>query len=171
MSSFTDSKGRTHTISISIGIADDIKIAIGLDLLGDREDVLRQLGGLSENGSALAHVLHIASECDLDQKDFAYGLGGDALADGWRAFNEALVHFFLKFRPQMAVIVRELMLRAEESQEEMNQAVAAALSREKVGPLVQRELNKARKEMDEALAAFGEMSSNSRDSSESTPAP
>lgn len=159
MKSFMDSAGRTWTLALSIDAAKRVKALLGVDLLKPADGDPPLLTRLGSDVMLVCDVIFAivkpqADALGVSDEQFGAALGGDAILAAQGAFAEELVDFFRQLRRtdlarmtamQQAVIVK---------------AVAAA----------ERRIDAL--DVDAMIeSTFGNASTASPASSESTPAP
>ena len=160
MPSFTDAKGKTWPVEITIGTIKQIRTLLNADfgnpLEGDPPPLTRFLVDIE----FIADVLFVVCQDDAEKHkitglEFAKRLDGDASITAHDAFLEALSDFFLRVRrPEVAALIQK-------SRDRVARAVEAA-SKVIASPAFD-------KTMDDEIS--GHLSTSMRESSESTPDP
>ncbi len=171
VSSWKDRDDRTWSTSISVTTIARVKEATGVNLLDIVEGKL--LPQFLDDPLLLVEVLYVVSKPQIDERSIskdAFGdlFVGDVTVDAVNALVQGLLDFFPSGRREM---IQRLWQATERAQ---NEAVKMATSKLN-SPLVERALSgaikKASDEIDQQLEQFGDISTNSPASSESTPAP
>jgi hypothetical protein len=171
VSSWKDRDDRTWSTSISVTTIARVKEATGVNLLDIVEGKL--LPQFLDDPLLLVEVLYVISKSQVDERNVsqdAFGdlFIGDVTVDAVNALVQGLLDFFPSGRREM---IQRLWQATERAQ---NEAVKMATSKLN-SPLVEQALTgaikKASDEIDQQLKQFGDTSTNSPASSESTPAP
>ena len=171
VSSWKDRDDRSWSTAISVTTIARVKEVTGVNLLDIVEGKL--LPQFLDDPLLLVEVLYVVSKPQIDERSVtkdAFGdlFVGDVTVDAVNALVQGLLDFFPSGRREM---IQRLWQATERAQ---NEAVKMATSKLN-SPLVERALTgaikKASDEIDQQLEQFGDISTNSPASSESTPAP
>ena len=129
MPSFVDMKGRKWTLVLSIGLADRIKSAVGVDFLS--KNISAALNCLANDPMKLVGVLwemcaEEAEKRGVQPEELAASLGGDAVSDASDALMESIVDFT---RRSMRPAMQKALDAARKAEEQMGQRAVEALDR------------------------------------------
>ena len=169
VSSWKDRDGRAWSTSISVTTIARVREATGVNLLEIVEGKL--LPQFLDDPLLLVEVLYVVSKPQIDERNVskdAFGdlFVGDVTIDAVNALVQGLLDFFPSGRREM---IQRLWQATERAQ---NEAVKMATSKLN-SPLVEQALTgaiqKASDEIDQQLKQFGDTSTNSPESSVSTP--
>lgn len=140
---FTDGKGRSWVIEITIATVKRVKSALGVDLL----DTKKFFEEIANDIEALVDVIYLCATPTTggdkpDGEQFAEAMSGDALEDASTAFIEAYTDFFPKGK---RAILRTAFARGVNIEEKRD---AVALRK------ITMEMDKMLKDVDVVQATF-----------------
>lgn len=131
MASFTDSQGRTWSISLTIGLAAQLKKKFNLDFVGalyDPEKAYAIIGNLYQDLVRFCELIHTATAAEISLDEFMTGLDGDDVNHAFEALDQAFTDFYpLPKRERVAQTKARIKAALENEQdnilEEINQKV------------------------------------------------
>jgi len=125
MSKFKDNKGREWNLSLTVGLAKDIKEKLGVDLVNINNEIIEKM---CVNPYLHVEVLWMfcKGQNDISAEEFGYSLGGDSIDDATAAMIEAIVDFFPRSRRGAAKIMVQRMKEMTSNQtEELERRIRA----------------------------------------------
>ena len=159
MHEFTDSKGRTWKIELSIGAAKAVKKSLEIDMM-EPKAFLTQVN----DPMLMCDLLYLVCKEQVDERgmsdeQFGRGLGGDALWNAQNRFLEAYIDFFPN--PEARENLRSLIAKMKTATMRLQKSIAGRM--EKIDRKIEQEIDQAIAELETTL---GEPSTNSPGSSE-----
>ena len=141
MKTFTDSAGRTWTISITVDAIRRVRDLVGVNLADVTEGAPPLMTRLATDIVLLCDVIYAIAKPQADQQSvtdeqFGQALGGDAIQAAHDAFWEALADFFRHLR-------RADQVRAIEKQQKLIGAAVAAADKQIEGIEIDRLIDQA----------------------------
>ena len=141
MKTFTDSAGRTWTISITVDAIRRVRDLVGVNLADVTDGDPPLMTRLATDIVLLCDVIYAivksqADERGVSDEQFGQALGGDAIQAAHDAFWEALADFFRQLR-------RADQVRAIEKQQKLIGAAVAAADKQIEGIEVERLIDQA----------------------------
>jgi len=139
VASFTDSKGRTWSITLTIGLAAQLKNKYGLDFVGalyDPEKAWAIIGELYKDLVRFCEMIHTAAGVDISLDDFMAGLTGDDINNAFEALDQAFTDFYpLPKREKVAQTKDRIKAALETGQEDILEEINQKVETEIVGAL------------------------------------
>lgn len=156
MPSFRDGSDREWRIHLTGGIIDAVVMETGIDLIPDNCDV-SGLTGLLFDYRKLTSVLWCCIEVPAEKKgvtkdDFAYGLDGECLSDGWNALVEAVLFFIRSQSPAMAGALEEAIETAMKFVQRGAESLIKTMRSEETDKMIQQSIDEAGKSLHEGFA-------------------
>lgn len=174
--SFTDTKGRTWDLTLTIGTIKRVKNTLGIDILAIEDGQF--LVDLSRDVWKLVDMVYVIIKPQADaqgvsDEDFGEALGGEALANASDAFLLAVENFFHQFSPPIGETLAKLRQKLEEMEEKSLEMTRAKLDDPRLGQAMEKNFQKMDRDMEAALGDIisGSGPTNSPESSDSTRQP
>lgn len=131
MASFTDSKDRTWSINLTIGLAAQLKKKFNLDFVGalyDPEKAYVIMGNLYQDLVRFCELIHTAAGVDISLDEFMGGLDGDDVNNAFEALDQAFTDFYPLPKREKITQTKDRIKAALEAEqgdilEEINQKV------------------------------------------------
>ena len=124
MSSFTDTKGETWTISINLGAALRLKQELEIDLLSELktpDQAFKYVASLDDDRFKLGQIIYILAKPANPRKtqdDLFEALDQETIEAAYMALMEAVIDFFPKsLREQMRKVLDKTMVIQAENRE------------------------------------------------------
>lgn len=124
MSSFTDTKGETWTISINLGSALKLKQELQIDLLSELktpEQAFKYVASLDDDRFLLGQIIYLLAKPNTPGKsidDLFEALDAEKAEESYLALMEAVIDFFPKsLREQMRKVLKKTLAIQEANRE------------------------------------------------------
>ena len=135
MASFTDSKGREFTITMTVGLAEDLKEKYGLDFVAalyDIEKAYEVHGQLYKHLGRFCEIIHLACGSDMELSEFKKAMGGEEINNAFEALDQSFTDFYPPGpkRDRVARLKEKFKASLEENQSSLIPEIEEKIRRE-----------------------------------------